>query len=492
MVAGGLSRSDFATIFRHSVSRPTLHACRPHRYCPARTMTNSITPILACDHAGIEIKPSSPPSHRLQSPSFTIPTKTLTNLEVASSHLHAGRTVAVPTETVYGLAGASTKPEAVQRIYQIKQRPSDNPLIIHVSSLDMLHRLLPPGYVLSRLYLALIDAFWPGPLTLLFPSPSPPPPPAPQTNAIRMPSHPLALALIHHSDLPLSAPSANSSGRPSPTRAQHVFNDLNGKEGLGCILDGGDCGVGVESTVVNALAWREGGGGSVDVLRPGGLGVEDIQRVVTRVDGAEGKTEMRLHGKPWMRNAVASSSRLPQPDQSAAKLPPSTPGMKYRHYSPRVPVYLLLPSNTFPKPTTTTPSTVRAIMEPIIASLQNGRRPRLGLLHYEGSALSRRIAEEVDGADFLPVSLGADSTSAAQRLFSGMLSLEGGRLPVQDDSTTTASAGVDAIFVEGCSDEGLGLAVMERVGKAVGGGGKSGELGNGEGESSSGRFWVEV
>jgi L-threonylcarbamoyladenylate synthase len=257
-------------------------------------------------------------------------------------------------------------------------------------------------------------------------------------------------------------------------------------------LDGGDCGVGVESTVVNGLAWKEGGGGHVDVLRPGGLGVEDIQKVVVQLDGAERKTEMRLHGKPWMRNAAASSSRLPDREPAETKLPPSTPGMKYRHYSPRVPVYLLLPSNTFPRPPVTTSSNLRAVLEPIIASLPNGRRPRFGLLHYEGSPLSRRILEEVDGADFLPVSLGADSTSAAQRLFSGMLSLEGGRLPANDDVSDLATTGVDAIFVEGCSDEGLGLAVMERVGKAVGGGGKSGELGNGEGEGSSGRFWVEV
>ena len=456
-------------------------------------MTTS-TPILPCDHSAIQIHPSLPPAHRLQSPSFTIPPETLQHLQTASRHLHAGRTVAVPTETVYGLAASSLNPEACRLVYQIKNRPSDNPLIIHVSSLDMLRRLLPSSYALSELYLGLIDAFWPGPLTLLFPSPHPPPPPAPQTNAIRMPQHPLALALIHESDLPLSAPSANSSGRPSPTQARHVYNDLNGKQGLGCILDGGECGVGVESTVVNGLGWVRGGGGFIDILRPGGLGVEEIAKVVARVDGAEGLTEIRVHGKPCRPNAIASSSKVLLPErvvELTPDLPPSTPGQKYRHYSPRVPVYLLLPSNTFPRPDSlaTTDNSPESVIKPIIAAVRNGKRPKLGLLHYEGSPLAKRLLRDTPEAQFKAISLGPDSASAAQRLFSGMLALEGSRGGVDDKERI--DDGVDAILVEGCTDDGLGLAVMERVGKAVGGGGKTGNLGNGQGEGA-GRFWVEV
>lgn len=400
--------------------------------------------------------------------------------------------MAVPTETVYGLAGSSLHPEAVKLIYKIKNRPSDNPLIIHVSSLDMLEKLLPPDYALSKLYLALVDAFWPGPLTLLFPNPSPPALPAPQTNAIRMPNHPLALALINHSGLPLSAPSANSSGRPSPTRAQHVFNDLNGKEGLGCILDGGDCGVGVESTVVNGLSWKEGGGGYVDVLRPGGLGVEEIARIVKEVDG-EAQTEIRVHGRPWQPNAAASSSKLPvvSPDN----LPPSTPGLKYRHYSPRVPVYLLLPSYTFPRPDNLKEGnhSPAAVLQSLMSTTRNGRRPILGLLHYDNSPLAARLLSEVANVHFESISLGPDSASAAQRLFSGMLTLEGKKSAQTGSISETADdVAVDAILIEGCSDEGLGLAVMERVGKAVGGGGKSGSLGDGQGDGASGRIWVDI
>lgn len=446
-----------------------------------------VTPVLPChDHASILIQPTPGSAHPLQCPSLTIPPSILPHLETASAHLHASKTVAFPTETVYGLGASSLDRGAVAKVYSIKGRPADNPLIIHVSSLDMLERLLPPreSYSLSRLYTGLITAFWPGPLTLLFPSPNPAPPPAPQTNAIRMPAHPLALALIHHSDLPISAPSANSSGRPSPTRAQHVHNDLNGAEGLGCILDGGECGVGVESTVVNGLAWREGGGGYVDILRPGGLGVEEVARIVAEVDGSDDMTDIRIHGKKWTRNAVASSSRSAQPlHVKQDSLPPSTPGLKYRHYSPRIPVFLLLPSNVFPAPNIhpedSEPSTV---LRRLATSIQkNGKRPRLGFLHYEDSALSSRITSTAD-VEVVPISFGPDSRSAARRLFSGMLELE------------DVSHSVDGIIIEGCSDEGLGLAVMERVGKAVGGGGQSGGLDVGETieVGSLGRFWVQV
>ena len=454
------------------------------------------TPILDCSsYESIKIQPSAGPSHPYQSPRFDIPPDLLPHLDVASSHLRASRTVAFPTETVYGLGASSIDPLAIRRIYEIKNRPSDNPLIIHVSSLDMLQRLLPPTYTQSRLYRALISAFWPGPLTLLFPSPDPPPVPAPQTNAIRMPSHPLSLALIHHSDLPLSAPSANSSGRPSPTCAQHVYNDLNGKEGLGCILDGGECVVGVESTVVNGLGWKEGGGGYVDVLRPGGLGVEEIERIVREVDGTSDKREERtrilVHGQPWRKNAEASASRLTLP-QINGDAPPSTPGLKYRHYSPRVPVYLVLPSSTFGRPHDGSASPFKPVeMLQQVASriCKSGqtRTIRFGLLHYDGSPL--RIALQASSQDIsiVPVSLGRDSISAAHRLFSGLLQLEAPGSDTKDESP-----GVDAILVEGCTDEALGLAVMERINKAVGGGGATNsELNNGD-SGDERRFWMDV
>ncbi|KAI9637921.1 DHBP synthase RibB-like alpha/beta domain-containing protein [Dioszegia hungarica] len=472
------------------------------------------TPVLPClpsSSAPIVRTPGPAGTYPLQRPTYTIPPSLFPHIQTASDHLRSGRTVALPTETVYGLAASSLNPSALQLIYKIKNRPSDNPLIIHISSLDMLQSLLPTHAQPSALYMALITAFWPGPLTLLFPSKSPPPLPAPQTNAIRMPNHPLTLAVINHADLPLSAPSANSSGRPSPTRARDVVRDLDGAEGLGCILDGGDCGVGVESTVVDGLAWKEGGGGYVDVLRPGGLGVEEIKRVVEEVDGKEGMTEIRVHGKPWRGPAKASAVGYTKPtatasqtkearsversssEASSSKLFPSTPGMKYRHYSPRVPVYLLLPSNSFPRPSTTaasSPSDPSSVLRSL-ASRHPSPKPRFGLLHYTSSPLFHSLSSDSTGSsvpeatyDLTLIPLGPDSTSAAQRLFSGLLDLEGGEAGL---------GGVDAILVEGCTDEGLGLAVMERVGKAVGGGGAVGALGVGEGSGGEeGRFWVQV
>ncbi|WOO83983.1 Threonylcarbamoyl-AMP synthase [Vanrija pseudolonga] len=436
------------------------------------------TPVLSASPSDVGITPSAP--NRLENPTFVTSPAVGAALATAAGHLRAGRTVAFPTETVYGLGAHSLNPDAVAKVYDIKGRPRDNPLIIHVSSLAMLRRLLPTNYALSPLYLALVDAYWPGPLTLLFPNPSPPPAPAPQTNGIRMPDHPLALALIAAADLPVSAPSANSSGRPSPTRAAHVAHDLDGAEGLGCILDGGACGVGVESTVVDGLGWKQGGGGSVNVLRPGGLGVEDIAKVVAAVDAKYGGyTDILVHGKPWRRGST-STAPLPKPNPDAA---PSTPGMKYRHYSPRVPVYLFLPSTVFPRPAISSSVTAPNEVVRALAAKTQGRaaEPKFGLLHYANSPLSKALAS-VSGVQMTPRSLGPDATSAAAALFDGLLELEA-------DGT---DAGVDAIIVEGCADDGLGLAVMERVGKAVGGGGVTGALGNGQGASDAGRFWVQV
>ncbi|WWC89751.1 Sua5/YciO/YrdC/YwlC family tRNA threonylcarbamoyl adenosine modification protein [Kwoniella dendrophila CBS 6074] len=484
----------------------------------------SNTPILPClDFNSIQIAPSSSSSTPLDSPNFDIPPSILPHLETASKHLHNHETVAVPTETVYGLAASSLSQQGLKSIYRIKNRPSDNPLIIHVSSLDMLRKVIPENYEISELYMELINEFWPGPISLLFPSrnSSINNNTSLKTNAIRMPSHKLALALIHHSNLPLSAPSANSSGRPSPTKAEHVYNDLNGSTGLGCILDGGDCGVGVESTVINGLEWIKNGGGRIDILRPGGLGIEQIQEIVEKVDGKKGLTEILLHGKPWkpypqmpdgstsdsngyQQSTKVKSNGTANPLAEKIKpidLPPSTPGLKYRHYSPKVPVYLLQPNTIFPRPINLpeeAESSTQAILRQIsqrIPTNEKGKQ-KIGVLHYENSPLSSQLVhcvKERDDIQLVPISLGLDSASAAQRLFAGMLTLE--RIPPENQMEKT---GVDAILIEGCSDEGLGLAVMERVSKAVGGGGILGDVRTGEGEVSnnaakeSNTFWVNV
>ena len=234
--------------------------------------------------------------------------------------------VAFPTETVYGLGADATRSSAVRGIYAAKQRPSDNPLIVHVSSLIQLRRLFFPPKDGSQdadiaspdpipsIYYPLISKFWPGPLTILLPLPSPSPF-APEvtaslpTVAVRMPSSLLALALIHLARIPLAAPSANASTKPSPTTAAHVLHDLSGRIDL--ILDGGPCEVGVESTVVDGLV------NPPVILRPGGVSIEMLKEC----SGWEGITVGYTDG--------------------AEKGVPRAPGMKYKHYSPKAKVVLV-------------------------------------------------------------------------------------------------------------------------------------------------------
>ncbi|ORZ29230.1 DHBP synthase RibB-like alpha/beta domain-containing protein [Catenaria anguillulae PL171] len=224
---------------------------------------------------------------------------------------HDEDVVAIPTETVYGLAGNALSASAVAKIFAAKQRPSDNPLIVHVSSLAMLRSLL-PNQAIPDHYLPLIERFWPGPLTLLFPvaeTTLPPTVTAGQpTVAVRMPAHPVARALIAIAGVPLAAPSANSSGKPSPTLAGHVMEDLNGR--IPIVIDAGQCDFGMESTVVSLSPHPI-------ILRPGGVTLEQLRKV------------------PGLEAISAHSGSV---DASAT---PMAPGMKYRHYSPSVPVHLL-------------------------------------------------------------------------------------------------------------------------------------------------------
>lgn len=234
--------------------------------------------------------------------------------------------VAFPTETVYGLGADATRSSAVRGIYAAKQRPSDNPLIVHVSSLAQIRRLVCPFQhgttrddalqhdPIPSIYRPLIARFWPGPLTILLPLPNPSPL-APEataslpTFAVRMPSSLLALLLIHLADVPLAAPSANASTKPSPTTAEHVLNDLSGRIDL--ILDGGPCEVGVESTVVDGLS------NPPVILRPGGISADMLRQC------------------PGWEEVVVGYKDAPE------RGVPRAPGMKYKHYSPRAKVILV-------------------------------------------------------------------------------------------------------------------------------------------------------
>ncbi|OZM56814.1 threonylcarbamoyl-AMP synthase [Lottiidibacillus patelloidae] len=234
-------------------------------------------------------------------------------LKEAAQLLQANEVVAFPTETVYGLGGNALSDEAVDKIFAAKGRPSDNPLIVHIAQKEQLHTLVTN---ISETAEKLMEAFWPGPLTVILHSNgtvSEKVTAGLSTVAVRMPNHPVALALITEANLPLAAPSANLSGKPSPTTAKHVAKDLTGR--IAGIVDGGAAGVGVESTVVDCT-------GEIPViLRPGGITTEQISAVV---------------GEVAVDPALLSEHEAPK-----------SPGMKYRHYSPDAPLVLVEGSSAF-------------------------------------------------------------------------------------------------------------------------------------------------
>lgn len=230
-------------------------------------------------------------------------------LSRAASLIRAGKLVVFPTETVYGLGGDATDEDAAKKIYAAKGRPSDNPLIIHVADPSDAE-----GYAVTcPLYYELARAFMPGPLTVILPKKETIPFSVTgglDSVAVRCPSHPVAHRLIELSGVPIAAPSANLSGKPSPTKAEHVVQDLSGRVDM--ILDGGECEIGLESTIVKI------DGDSLILLRPGGITFDALRMVTDRVSVS-----------PAVTKALAKDER------------PLSPGMKYRHYAPNAPVVLL-------------------------------------------------------------------------------------------------------------------------------------------------------
>lgn len=231
-------------------------------------------------------------------------------IETAAQILKEGGLVGMPTETVYGLAANALDGKAVAKIFAAKGRPMDNPLIVHISEFDQINRLVQSVPEAAR---RLAARFWPGPLTIILPKSELIPDEVSAglpTVAVRFPSHPVARALIQAAGLPLAAPSANLSGHPSPTTAEHVMNDLSGK--IEAVLDGGACGVGVESTVVTLAA------DPPRLLRPGGITLEQLRAVL-------GEVEL----DPAVLHPLAAGVRA------------TSPGMKYKHYSPKANVVIL-------------------------------------------------------------------------------------------------------------------------------------------------------
>ncbi|UFT98958.1 threonylcarbamoyl-AMP synthase [Radiobacillus kanasensis] len=319
-------------------------------------------------------------------------------IQLASELLKQGEVVAFPTETVYGLGADARNQEAVAKIFKAKGRPSDNPLIVHVANREQMKQ-----YVTQIPDVAhrLIERFTPGPLTIILESN--------QTLAknvtaglstvgIRIPDHPVALALLQACNLPLAAPSANQSGKPSPTTANHVYEDLNGR--IAALLDGGPTSVGVESTVIDCT-------GEIPViLRPGGITKEDIESLIGPV--------------------------MVDPGLADESLRPRSPGMKYTHYAPEVPLYLVQ-------------GDAQAIQNQIDAFQQKGKKVAV--------IVSKEYADQLVAPDIQMVGSRNHLEEVARHLYDALRHFK-----EQD---------FDVILCESFPYDGVGQAIMNRLTKAA-------------------------
>jgi L-threonylcarbamoyladenylate synthase len=292
------------------------------------------------------------------------------SIKVAARLIRKGELVAFPTETVYGLGANAYNSVAVKQIFRVKGRPSDNPLIVHLWSIDQIHALAP---LVPLLFWRLAQEFMPGPLTLVVKKAAGIPSVVTAglgTVAVRMPDHPVARSLLKQANVPVVAPSANLSGRPSPTTARHVHEDLDGK--ISAVLDGGRCKIGLESTVVDISH------GAPVILRPGGITKEQIEKALR------------------IKVRVARQTR---------KRPPS-PGMKYRHYAPKAKVIVFEGQ----------PGAILREMKRTARELL--ARHRIVAVMYD--AKGRRLFK---GCLFFSLG-GGDARSAARHLFSGFRDLD--------------------------------------------------------------------
>ncbi len=319
------------------------------------------------------------------------------NFEItkAANLLKKGEVVVFPTETVYGLGANAFNEIAVAKIFQAKNRPADNPTIVHISSIEQLNQVVTK---VPKKAIKLIKEFWPGPLTLVLQKSANIPNNVTaglSSVAVRMPSHPVALALIKECNFPIAAPSANTSTRPSPTCAKHAFDDL--KERVPLVIDAGSCEHGLESTVISLLEEKP------VLLRPGAITIEQIERVIGKINVTKQKSAKNMADKPL------------------------SPGMKYKHYSPKAQVILVIPKKGA--------SFVQKVFESDIDKLN------IGVISF-----SKKIGVEKEY--FFDKSL----PLYARELFASFRELD--------------AIGVEAIFVEGVEEKGLGLAIMNRLKKA--------------------------
>lgn len=329
-------------------------------------------------------------------------------LAFAADLLRRGELVVFPTETVYGLGANALNMQAVEQIFVAKARPFSDPLIVHIAAQAELEQLVTHVPEMAR---QLARVFWPGPLTMILPA-------GPQVPklvtaglpnvAVRMPNHPVALGLIRRAGVPVAAPSANRFMHVSPTTAQHVYADLQGRVPL--ILDGGPCTVGVESTVLDLCSELP------TILRPGGVSLEALRSVLPMVQPP----------RPRAAQGEDEKSALPAPGQMLV------------HYAPTVPTFLLEGS-------------VTAVRRTMLAEVQkrSAQGEQVGLL----------IADEdlpfFQESGAIVYALGTQPAQVAARLFAGLRTLE--------------EAGVQVILCRNFVEEGLGLAIRDRLLKAAGG-----------------------
>ena len=321
-------------------------------------------------------------------------------ISAAAKILREGGLVAIPTETVYGLGANGLDPNAVNRIFEAKGRPQDNPLILHVTGAQWLPRYcrdIPPiAYVLAR-------KFWPGPLTMILKrSPVVPDETTAglDTVAVRCPNHPVTLSIIREAGIPIAAPSANTSGRPSCTTAQDVLEDMDGKiEG---VVDGGPCTVGVESTILDLTCEPP------RLLRPGGLPLEDLERLIGHIDVDKAVTGKLEEGEK-----------------------PKAPGMKYRHYAPKAPV-----------------TVVTGSPEASAAEIARRVSPTSGVICFD-EYVHMFPEQEVHA-----LGPAADKLTQAQRVFDALRTFDG--------------SGVTEVYAQCPDNRGLGLAIGNRLKKAAG------------------------
>lgn len=325
-------------------------------------------------------------------------------IKEAANVIKSGGIVAFPTETVYGLGANGLDEQAVKKIYKAKGRPIDNPLILHICRKEELNALVRD---IPDIAYDLMDSFWPGPLTMIFKKSDIVPniiSAGLDTVAIRMPDHPIAKELIFESKVPIAAPSANISGKPSPTKGIHVIEDMMGK--IEMIIDGGDTGVGLESTVLD-LSTK-----TPTILRPGGITFEELKGLIPNIDQDE---------------SITNIEEIPK-----------SPGQKYRHYAPNADMILYIGD-----------------VEKVVDEIKKATDKFIKEGKNVGIMATEETKDEYEEGHILVSGSRFNKETIAHNLFDTLRYFD--------------ELNVDIILAEGVSSDNIGMAIMNRMVKAASG-----------------------